>query len=63
MTPLLTKIEHHLRANDVSPARFGRDAVGDPRLVFDMRNGREPRDAMTARVLEFLAATAPQAAQ
>ena len=55
MTPLLTKIESHIRRNNVSPTRFGREAAHDPRLVFDLRRGREPRDALTARVLGFMA--------
>ncbi len=62
MTPLLTKIESHLRATQVSPTRFGRDAARDPRLVFDLRNGREPRDALTLRLLSFIAATATSSA-
>ncbi len=56
MTPLLTKIERHLRAHKVTAARFGREAVRDPRLVFDLRRGREPRDRLTARVLGFMGA-------
>ena len=56
MTPLLTNIERHLRVTRQSPTRFGRDAVRDPRLVFDLRRGREPRDRLTARVLAYIAA-------
>jgi hypothetical protein len=40
----------------VAPARFGRDAVGDPRFVFDLRKGREPRPRTIARVLAYLEA-------
>ena len=54
MTPLLTKIERHLRATGVSPTRFGRDATRDPRFVLDLRNGREPRERTAARVLAFI---------
>ena len=35
-------------------ARFGREAMGDPRFVFDLRNGREPRQRTVDRVLAFL---------
>jgi hypothetical protein len=28
--------------------------MGDPRFVFDLRNGREPRPATVRRVLAFL---------
>jgi len=48
---ILRKIEKFLRDTDMAPTRFGRDAVRDPRLVFDMRNGREP-GARTIRKLE-----------
>ena len=51
---LLTIVERHLRANALSPSRFGRQVIGDPRFVFDLRNGREPRPAMTARVLAYI---------
>ena len=51
---LLRRIERHLKASGTTPTRFGRDAVRDPRLVFDLRNGREPRGAMTARVCAYI---------
>lgn len=51
---LLRKIEMFLRSSDVTPTRFGRDAVNDPRFVFDLRRGREPRAQTVARVVEFL---------
>jgi hypothetical protein len=51
---LLRHIERHLRATGIAPTRFGRDAVGDPRFVLDLRNGREPREATVTRVLRFM---------
>jgi len=30
--------------------------VGDPRFVFDLRNGRDPRPRTVARVLAYLEA-------
>ena len=42
---LLQRIERHLRKGRIAPTRFGRDAVADPCLVFDLRNGRELRPA------------------
>ena len=51
---LLIKIERHLRRCGVSPSRFGREVAGDPRFVFDLRRGREPRADMQARVLDFM---------
>lgn len=52
---LLVMIERHLRRRAVPPSRFGREATGDPRFVFDLRRGREPRPHMAARVLGFIA--------
>ena len=34
---------------------FGRRAVNDPRLVLDLRNGREPGQRTVARVRTFIA--------
>ncbi len=52
---LLTLVERHLRRTSVAPSRFGREVAGDPRFVFDLRRGREPRPATTARVEAFIA--------
>lgn len=53
---LLREVEKFLRQSDVAPTRFGREAVGDPRFVFDLRNGRDPRPTTVARVLAYLEA-------
>ena len=52
---LLRRVERHLRRFDVPPARFGIEAVRDPRFVFDLRNGREPRPRTIARVDAYIA--------
>ncbi len=54
---LLREVENFLRATKVSPARFGREVMGDPRFVFDLRNGREPRPRTIERIREFLEGT------
>lgn len=51
---LIRRIERFLRRTGMTRARFGRLAVGDPRFVFDLRNGREPRPAMERRVEHFM---------
>jgi hypothetical protein len=51
---LLRRIERHLRQSGTPPTRFGRDVVHDPRFVFDLRNGREPRPATATRVAAYL---------
>ena len=55
---LLREIEKFLRRNDTPPTRFGREVVGDPRFVFDLRNGRDPRPKTVQRVLAYLQAGA-----
>ena len=51
---LLREVEKFLRISHIPPTRFGREAMGDPRFVFDLRRGREPRRETVARVLAFL---------
>lgn len=51
---LLLAVERHLRRLGQTPSRFGRDVAGDPRFVFDLRRGREPRPAMRRRVMAFI---------
>lgn len=51
---LLRRIERFLRATGMTPTRFGRETVGDPRFVFDLRDGREPRSATVRRVQAWL---------
>lgn len=50
----LRSIESFLRQTGMPPTRFGREAVRDPRLVFDLRNGRELSDRMKRRVEHFM---------
>lgn len=49
------EIEVFLRKTGMAPARFGRMAARDPRLVFDMRLGRELRAPLAARIRTFIA--------
>ncbi|WP_213980550.1 hypothetical protein [Sphingomonas sp. dw_22] len=53
------EIEKFLRRTDMSATRFGRLAAGDPRLVHDLRNGRELRPKLEGRVRAFIAARQP----
>ena len=48
---LMRRIQLFLRRANMAPTRFGREAVGDPRLISDLRNGRNcvkarPRGSM-----------------
>lgn len=51
---LLQKVEQHMRTTRMPPTRFGRESVGDPRFVFDLRAGREPRSRTVSKVLRYL---------
>jgi hypothetical protein len=38
----------------MSPTRFGREAVGDPNLIGQLKDGRELRAATVQRILDYL---------
>jgi hypothetical protein len=48
------RIELYLRRTQTAATRFGRDAVGDPRFVLDLRKGRELRETTEKRVHAWL---------
>lgn len=52
---LLTAIEEFLAKTGMKPTRFGIEAANDPRLVFGLRDGREPRRATADRIREYMA--------
>jgi phosphopantothenoylcysteine decarboxylase / phosphopantothenate---cysteine ligase len=56
---LLAEIERYLRSTGTSATAFGRAVAGDPRLVFDLRKGREP----SARLMDAVAAFIAQGSQ
>jgi len=49
---LLQSVERHLCLTGTSASGFGRKIAGDPRLVFDMRKGRRPKEEMQERLKE-----------
>jgi hypothetical protein len=51
---LLRDVEKYLKISNTPAARFGREAMGDPRFVFDLRRGREPRPRNIERIRAFL---------
>lgn len=57
---LLREVEKFLRQSDIPPTRFGREAMRDPRFVFDLRNGRDPRPGTVERVRAYLQEVAAQ---
>jgi hypothetical protein len=52
------RVERFLREYNMPPTKFGRLAAHDPRLVLDMRMGREIRPEMTEK-LEFFISRFP----
>jgi hypothetical protein len=52
---LLKRVELHLHQTRTPPARFGRDALGDPNFVFDLKDGREPRSKTRKKVMAYIA--------
>lgn len=49
------RIDRFLKATQMPPTRFGRLAVNDPRLVGDLRRGRQPGRSTIARIERFIA--------
>lgn len=53
-TPLLNRIEAHLRATGTSDAAFGQAVMGDPCFVRRLREGAHPQKKTEARVRAYL---------
>jgi hypothetical protein len=52
--PILLEVERYLRQHSMSASRFGRLAASDPRLVSDLRKGRDPSSRTVARIRCFI---------
>lgn len=48
------KVEQYLKRSGMSATRFGRLVARDPRLVHDLRRGREPGARLVARIDAFI---------
>lgn len=53
-SPLLYRIDRFLKESGMPPTLFGRLAVRDPRLVGDLRNGRQPGPRVSGNVEHFM---------
>ncbi len=53
---LRKRVEAYLKASGTPATRFGREAVRDPRLVHDMRLGREIGPRVAKRIIAFIEA-------
>lgn len=52
--PILGDIESFLTATGIAVSAFGKLALGDPLLVYQLRKGRELRIRTRARVRDFI---------
>lgn len=63
----LSDIEAFLSSTGMSPAKFGKDVLGDPNFVRNLRTGRSPSLRTAERVISFIsektAAAQSEAAQ
>jgi hypothetical protein len=48
------EVEGFLAGSGMRPTTFGVTAVGDPRFVFDLREGRQPGPEMIDKVRRFM---------
>ncbi|MHC5655991.1 hypothetical protein [Stappia sp. ICDLI1TA098] len=48
----IKSVERFIAVREWTATRFGREMVNDPRFVFQLRKGREPRSSVRQRVLE-----------
>lgn len=60
---LLMKIERFLAREGMAQTKFGRLVVNDPRLVGDMRRGRQPGPRTAGRIEEFIRRAAADASK
>ena len=52
--PLLERIDAYVKRTRIPVTRFGREAVRDPNLVFDLRAGRRLGRRLEARITAWL---------
>ena len=50
------RIEEFLRRTGFKETEFGRQAIGDPTLLLDLRRGRSPKLETADRILAFIEA-------
>ena len=50
----LDRVEAFLGASGLKPSEFGRQSVGDPSFVVNLRRGRSPTLATADKVIRFI---------
>ncbi len=51
---MLIEISRYMKTHNLSPTRFGIEALNDPTFVSKLRNGREIRPSTMAKLKEFM---------
>ena len=51
---ILRMVEKFLREHEIAATKFGRIVAKDPRLVLDMRMGREVRAPMQRKIIAYI---------
>jgi hypothetical protein len=52
----LARVEGFIETSGFKPSEFGRQALGDPTFVLNLRRGRSPTLATADKVMAFIAA-------
>lgn len=52
--PILLEVERWLRGRDITATQLGKESIGDPNLVGDLRSGRDPSSRTVARIRAFM---------
>lgn len=55
----LKDVEQFLESSKIEPTRLGREALGDPSFVFDLRKGRSPSGRTMDKVRTWMTAWKP----
>jgi homoserine dehydrogenase len=63
ITTFIQSVEQFIVEHGWSATRFGKEMANDPRFVFQIRGGREPRSAVRGRVLQRMRAVSERGTQ
>ncbi|EZP79519.1 hypothetical protein BV97_03956 [Novosphingobium resinovorum] len=61
VAPILREIEDYLAGSPMSVTTFGTKAMGDPRFIYTLRQGRDPSSRTVERVRNFMRGEAAHA--
>ena len=55
----ITDIDQFLARHGLEPSAFGKQALGDPNFIFDLKKGRSPSTRTMDKVRAYMAAQQP----